>query len=63
MKILRRLNGKVEGYDVEEEYAILRLTVEHEQKVANENKQNKFMAVVQGVDGVRLVISSAGMRN
>lgn len=63
MKILRRLNGKVEGYDVEEEYAILRLTVEHEQKVANENKQNKFIAVVQGVDGVRRVITSAGMCN
>lgn len=53
-KILTRLNGKIAGYDVEEELQIMKHTVALEQEIAALHKQNKYVAIFQGVDGVCL---------
>ncbi|KAF7185486.1 General alpha-glucoside permease, partial [Pseudocercospora fuligena] len=51
MKALKRLFGGIEGYDFEEEYAIIARTIEHE-KAMNEEKP-RFRDVFRGLNLVR----------
>lgn len=51
-KILLQLNGKIPGYDVDEELEIMKHTVALEKQIALSHEQNKYVAIFQGVDGV-----------
>lgn len=58
--ILLQLNGKVPGYDVDEELEIMKHTVALEREMAALHEQNKYVAIFQGVDGVSKAIFSRG---
>ncbi|KAI9151333.1 sugar transporter [Paramyrothecium foliicola] len=62
---LRRVNGKIEGYDVEVEYAIIKNTILEERASQSENQAQGFKQVVQsfldclkGVDAKRTLGST-----
>lgn len=52
-KILTRLYGKIQGYDVSVEYGIIAATVEQETIWATENKEVAWSAIFKGINGVR----------
>jgi hypothetical protein len=52
-KILSRLNGKIPDYNIEEELEVMKHTVALEREIAALHAQNKYIAIFQGVDGVR----------
>lgn len=51
--ILHKVNGKVEGYDVDEEYAKMRVEVEHIHAVASMQGGGTYMDVFRGTNLVR----------
>ncbi|XPS69547.1 hypothetical protein M3J09_001815 [Ascochyta lentis] len=54
---LRKLNGKVPGYDVDHQVELLLLAVEHERTVAAEQRREHWTAIFRGTDGMRTLIS------
>lgn len=56
-KELLKLNRGVKGYDLEQQYQLLALTVEHEKQVAAEQKMEHWYAIFRGTDGLRTAIS------
>lgn len=50
---LRKINGNVEGYDVDYQYNLLSMAVEHEKAVAIEQKREKWWSIFLGTDGRR----------
>jgi MFS family permease len=56
-KSLTWLNGKVEGFDVEQQTHILIQLAEHEHAVAVEQKRESWWAIFRGVDRTRTIIS------
>jgi hypothetical protein len=54
MKTLNRLYGKIPGYDAEEEYEILAVTIKAEEAWALSNKEIAWQAIFRGVNGVSL---------
>lgn len=56
-KALRQLNHGVKDYDLDYQYRVLCLTVEHEQELAVEQRRESWTAIFRGVDGIRTVIS------
>ncbi|KAL6712618.1 hypothetical protein ACN47E_000495 [Coniothyrium glycines] len=56
-KELRKLNGKVPGYDIDQQVQILVLAVEHERAVAVEQRREHWTAIFRGTDGMRTLIS------
>lgn len=59
-KILIQLNGKVPGYDVDEELEIMKHRVALEREIAVLHEQNKYVAIFQGVDGVGKILDVLG---
>ncbi|KAJ4311251.1 hypothetical protein N0V94_008042, partial [Neodidymelliopsis sp. IMI 364377] len=56
-KGLRRLNGKVPGYDVDHQVRLLVLAIEHEREVAAEQRREHWTAIFRGIDGFRTLVS------
>ncbi|CEN61033.1 hypothetical protein ASPCAL07702 [Aspergillus calidoustus] len=54
---LLKLNRDVKDYNLEQQYQLLVLTVEHENQVAAEQKQQRWYAIFQGTNGLRTTIS------
>ncbi|KAM0421157.1 hypothetical protein ACHAPT_011049 [Fusarium lateritium] len=57
-KNLHRLNWDVEDYDVDHQYNLLLINVEHEQAIAAEQSREKWYNIFRGRDGLRTVISA-----
>jgi hypothetical protein len=51
----RRINGSVPGFDINNEYNKIVLTIEEENRLAVEAKNTKFWAIFKGVNGVSLL--------
>lgn len=56
-KVLNRLNGKVEGYDIEHEYAVIRVDVERQLALRNASSAVPWLAIFKGTNGRRTWIS------
>ncbi|KAH7355901.1 general substrate transporter [Pyrenochaeta sp. MPI-SDFR-AT-0127] len=56
-KELHKLNGKIPGYDVDQQVQILALAIEHERAVAAEQHREHWTAIFRGTDGLRTLIS------
>ncbi|KAI9166336.1 MFS transporter fmqE [Paramyrothecium foliicola] len=56
-KSLHRLHWEVEGYNVDHQYRLLVLNIEHENKVAAQHSREKWYAIFFGRDGLRTLIS------
>ncbi|VUC26714.1 unnamed protein product [Clonostachys rosea] len=56
-KALRRTHSGVDGYDVDYQYQILCLAVEHEKAIAAEQHRESWTAIFKGVNGFRTVVS------
>ncbi|KAL1874023.1 hypothetical protein VTK73DRAFT_577 [Phialemonium thermophilum] len=56
-KVLRRCNGRVEGYNIQEHISIMDATVEEERLIAIENKQEGPWAVFSGRNLLRFLIA------
>ncbi|RAQ41210.1 hexose transporter [Aspergillus flavus] len=56
-KMLRRYNGRVEGYDVSEQIEIMSATVVEERRIAERDSQEGMWAVFQGRNFIRLIIA------
>ncbi|KAJ5875474.1 uncharacterized protein N7473_012821 [Penicillium subrubescens] len=56
-KHLLRLNRGVPNYDLERQFQVLVMAVEHEREVAAEQRREKWYAIFQGTNGLRTVIS------
>jgi MFS family permease len=56
-KELRKLNGKVPGYDVDHQVQLLVLAVQHERDVAAEQSREHWTAIFKGTDGMRTLVS------
>ncbi|KAJ5389244.1 putative maltose permease (MalP) [Penicillium cataractarum] len=54
---LLKLNRGVKDYNLEQQYELLVLTVEHEKQVAEEQKSQHWYAIFRGTDGLRTAIS------
>jgi MFS family permease len=52
-KVLRWLHRGVEGYDVDHQYHLLELAIEHERSVATEQRKESWLAIFRGTDGRR----------
>jgi hypothetical protein len=52
--ILRKLYGKIPGYDVDVEYAVISDTVAREVALAKKNAEVAWSAIFKGVNGVYL---------
>ena len=56
-RILSFLNRDVKDYDVDKQYQVLSLTVEHERFVAAEQRQEKWYSIFKGTNGFRTIIA------
>ena len=56
-KQLLWLNSRVQNYDLERQFQILVMAVEHEREVAAEQRREKWYGIFQGTNGLRTVIS------
>lgn len=56
-KELLKLNRGVPNFDLERQFQVLALAVEHERAVAVEQRREKWYGIFQGVNGLRTVIS------
>lgn len=56
-KELRKLNGNVPGYDVDQQIEVLCLAAEHERAVAVEQNREHWTAIFRGTNGMRTLIS------
>ncbi|KAJ1713571.1 hexose transporter [Aspergillus flavus] len=56
-KMLRRYNGRVEGYDVSEQIEIMSATVVEERRIAERDSQEGMWAVFQGRNFIRFIIA------
>jgi MFS family permease len=56
-KELLKLNRGVKDYNLEQQYELLILTVEHEKQGAEEMKRQQWFAIFRGTDGLRTAIS------
>lgn len=54
-KMLRKIYGKVEGFDVDYQYQLICLAIEHERALAAEQRNEKWWAIFKGVDGRRTI--------
>ena len=52
MKSMKRIYGGVEGYDLEEEYGIIARTIEHEKALLLESRQQSWIQIFRGLNGV-----------
>ncbi|KAL8292368.1 hypothetical protein RQP46_001834 [Phenoliferia psychrophenolica] len=55
--VLERLNGKIEGYDVDHEYGIMVATIEEERRASALLKSQSFVQIFYGTDGWRTLIA------
>ncbi|PVH76576.1 general substrate transporter [Cadophora sp. DSE1049] len=63
-KALLQLNRGVKDYDVEYQYNLLVINIEHERAVAAEQRKENWYAIFKGRDGFRTVVSLwTGMSN
>lgn len=56
-RCLKQINGGVEGYDVDHQYNLLDLLIQHEHRVAVEQRKEKWYAIFQGVNARRTLIA------
>ncbi|KAH7129952.1 general substrate transporter [Dactylonectria estremocensis] len=56
-KMLRRLHWEIKDYDVDHQYNLLLINVEHERLVAEEQNREKWYAIFKGQDGLRTIIA------
>ncbi|KAJ6027072.1 general substrate transporter [Penicillium canescens] len=52
-KVLKWLHRGVEDYDVDHQYHLLELAIEHERSVATEQRKESWLAIFRGTDGRR----------
>ncbi|RQM04606.1 hypothetical protein DH86_00004347, partial [Scytalidium sp. 3C] len=57
-KVLRLLNGSVEGYDVDEQINVIRATIAEERETTERNKEVGYFAVFQGRNFIRFIIAA-----
>ncbi|KAM0425875.1 hypothetical protein ACHAPT_008813 [Fusarium lateritium] len=57
-RILRSLHGDVPDYDVDYQYNLIAIMIEHERSVAVEQRNERWYAIFRGTDGLRTIISS-----
>ncbi|KAM5341283.1 hypothetical protein ACJ41O_014314 [Fusarium nematophilum] len=56
-KALKQLYRGVENFDVEHQYGLLLINLEHEREIAAEQNQEKWYSIFKGRDGLRTLIS------
>ncbi|KAH8882381.1 general substrate transporter [Thozetella sp. PMI_491] len=56
-KEMAKINYGVEGYNLEQQYQALCLTVEHERAVAVEQRKEHWYAIFRGIDGRRTLVA------
>lgn len=56
-QVLQRLNGKVEGYDIEHEYAVIRYDVDRAMALRQASSAIGWLSIFKGVNGRRTWIS------
>ncbi|PLB46494.1 general substrate transporter, partial [Aspergillus steynii IBT 23096] len=56
-KQLRTLYRRVDGFNIEQQFQVLVLAVEHERAIAVEQRREKWYSIFRGTDGLRTVIS------
>lgn len=54
-KLLKFIHRDVRGYDVEYQYQILAMNIEHERAIAVEQRNESWLAIFKGVDGRRTI--------
>ena len=52
-KVLKWLHRGIEDYDVDHQYHLLELAIEHERSVATEQRKESWLALFRGTDGRR----------
>ncbi|KAJ5090786.1 hypothetical protein N7532_009470 [Penicillium argentinense] len=57
-KIIRRLNGKVDGYSVDEQIEVMTATIAEERVIAERNSEEGTWAVFQGRNRLRFIIAA-----
>jgi len=58
-QILRKVNGKVEGYDVDQEYVRMLIEVNHRQESDSHKKGGSYLDVWRGTNLVRAVLGQS----
>ncbi|KAG2412159.1 hypothetical protein HFD88_009715 [Aspergillus terreus] len=56
--VLQRCNGKVEGYDIQEQIEIMTATIQEERQIARENAQEGPWSVFYGRNFIRFIIAA-----
>ncbi|KAH8893632.1 putative MFS alpha-glucoside transporter [Thozetella sp. PMI_491] len=56
-KLLKQINGDIEGYDVDYQYSLVEMLIQHERKVAAEQRREKWYAIFQGTNARRTIIA------
>ncbi|UPK93075.1 hypothetical protein LCI18_004010 [Fusarium solani-melongenae] len=54
---LRILNHGVKDYDVDQQFQLLSMAIDHERTVAADQRREKWYAIFQGTDGLRTLIA------
>ncbi len=49
-KVLRRINGNVEGYDLEHEFAVIMQEIEEGRKLSDSSKKVNLLSTVRGTN-------------
>ncbi|KAL5357702.1 general substrate transporter [Aspergillus floccosus] len=57
-KVLKQCNGKVEGYDIQEQIEIMTTTIQEERQIAKENSQEGPWSVFYGRNFIRFIIAA-----
>ncbi|RSL64015.1 hypothetical protein CEP54_004882 [Fusarium duplospermum] len=57
-KMLRKLHWDIKDYDVDHQYNLLLINVEHERAIAAEQSREKWYNIFKGQDGLRTMISA-----
>ncbi|EEU48068.1 uncharacterized protein NECHADRAFT_31847 [Fusarium vanettenii 77-13-4] len=57
-KMLHRLHWDIKDYDVDHQYNLLLINVEHERAIAAEQSREKWYNIFRGQDGLRTMISA-----
>ncbi|KAJ4237546.1 hypothetical protein NW757_013282 [Fusarium falciforme] len=56
-RIFSMLHRNIDGYDVDHQYNLVIMTIEHERAVAAEQRREQWWSIFRGTDGLRTVIA------
>ncbi|KAL1404868.1 hypothetical protein Q8F55_008479 [Vanrija albida] len=60
-KALKRLYGKIDGYDIEHEYAVIRAEIEHERSLRQNENDSVYKEIFMGTNLLRTLPSFFGL--